>query len=85
MKKLTIKFCGITTEARSEANMWNILREFRDKLATLAKPEEFKDRAECPSHALVTTEDGTLFKEIVFRLTPKGKVEMVNLVKAAAK
>lgn len=73
MKKLTISLGSVTAEAKSEANMWNLLRGFRD----LMKPELLK---EDDPHALVTTEDGTLFKEIVFKAV-KGKIQMVNLVK----
>ena len=84
MKKLTIKFANTTTEARSEANMWNILRGFRDKLATLVADDEGPG-TECPDHALVTDEAGNLFKEIVFRLNSHRKIEMVNLVKATCR
>ena len=71
MKKLTIQFADTTIEAKSEANMWNHLRTIRDGL---------KKVTEDTPHATVTTEDGTLFKDIVFK-TVKGKIQMVNLVK----
>ena len=71
MKKLTIQFADTTIEARSEANMWTHLRTIRDGL---------KKVTEKTPHATVTTEDGTLFKDIVFK-TVKGKIQMVNLVK----
>lgn len=44
-----------------------------------------KSKKECKDHATVTAEDGTLFKDIVFRLNSKGKVEIVNLVKATCR
>jgi len=72
MKKLTIQFADSTIEARSEANMWTHLREIRDSL-------EGKVAEDTP-HATVTTEDGTLFKDIVFKVV-KDKIQMVNLVK----
>ena len=80
MKKLTIQFADTTIEARSEANMWNHLRDIRDHQVGF-KVEDGETQKECLDHAIVTTEDGTLFKDIVFRLNSKGKVEMVNLVK----
>ena len=72
MKKLTIQFADSTIEARSEANMWNHLREIRNGL-------NGKVTEDTP-HATVTTEDGTLFKDIVFKVV-KDKIQMVNLVK----
>jgi len=80
MKKLTIQFADSTIEARSEANMWTHLRDIRDHQVGF-KVEDGETQKECLDHAIVTTEDGTLFKDIVFRLNSKGKVEMVNLVK----
>jgi len=80
MKKLTIQFADSTIEARSEANMWTHLRDIRDHQVGF-KVEDGETQKECPDHAIVTTEDGTVFKDIVFRLNSKGKVEMVNLVK----
>lgn len=62
-------------EARSEANMWNLLRAVRDQLT------EADLSAEEAPKALVTTEDGTLFKDITFKRNTKGKVEMPNAVK----
>ena len=81
MKKLTIEIefadqnsnvSRKSIDAKSEANMWNILREVRDQLTD-------QDLQGCVS-ARVFTEDGTLFKDIVFK-TVKGKIQMVNLVK----
>lgn len=80
MKKFTIQFADSTIEARSEANMWTHLRDIRDHQVGF-KVEDGETQKECLDHAIVTTEDGTLFKDIVFRLNSKGKVEMVNLVK----
>lgn len=71
MKKLTINFADTTIEARSEANMWNHLREIRNGL---------KKVADDTPHAVVTDEDGNMFKDIVFKEI-KGKIQMVNLVK----
>ena len=80
MKKFIIQFADTTIEARSEANMWTHLRTIRDhQVGFLVK--DGKSEKECKDHATVTAEDGTLFKDIVFRLNSKGKVEMVNLVK----
>jgi len=79
MKKLTITTTingnTNTMEAKSEANMWNILRRVRDQLtdADLSAKDAPK--------AIVTTEDGTLFKDITFRRNAKGKIEMPNAVK----
>ena len=72
MKKLTINFGTTTIEARSEANMWNHLREIRNGLNGKV--------AEDTPHAIVTASDGTTFKDIVFKEV-KGKIQMVNLVK----
>ena len=72
MKKLTIQFADTTIEAKSEANMWNHLREIRNSFNGKV--------AEDTPHATVTTEDGTLFKDIVFKMV-KEKIQMVNLVK----
>jgi len=72
MKKLTIQFADSTIEARSEANMWTHLRSIRDSLGGKV--------AEDTPHATVTAEDGTLFKDIVFKMV-KDKIQMVNLVK----
>ena len=72
MKKLTIQFADTIIEAKSEANMWNHLREIRNSFNGKV--------AEDTPHATVTTEDGTLFKDIVFKMV-KGKIQMVNLVK----
>lgn len=74
MKKFTVKFADHTVEAKSEANMWNVLRSLRDVLPSIKNGESY------PDHATVTAEDGTLFKDIVFK-NVKGKVQMVNLVK----
>ena len=71
MKKLTITFADTTIEVRSEANMWNHLREIRNGL---------KKVTEDTPHAVVTDEDGSMFKDIVFKEV-KGKIQMVNLVK----
>ena len=80
MKKLTIQFADSIIEARSEANMWTHLRAIRDHQVGF-KVEDGETQKECMDHAIVTTENGTMFKDIVFRLNSKGKVEMVNLVK----
>ena len=72
MKKLTIQFADTTIAAKSEANMWNHLREIRNSFNGKV--------AEDTPHATVTTEDGNLFKDIVFKMV-KGKIQMVNLVK----
>ena len=81
MKKLTIEVeftngndqVRKTMEAKSEANMWNILREVRDQLTD----EEVSNGV----NAKVFTEDGTLFKDITFKKNSKGKIEMPNAVK----
>ena len=72
MKKLTINFANTIVEARSEANMWNHLREIRNGL-------NGKVTEDTP-HAIVTADDGTTFKDIVFKEV-KGKIQMVNLIK----
>ena len=81
MKKLTIEI-ALTNgtdivrkdmEARSEANMWNILREVRDNLTEA----EVTNGAS----AKVFTEDGTLFKDITFKRNSKGMIEMPIAVK----
>ena len=81
MKKLTIEVeftngndhVRKALEAKSEANMWNILREVRDQLTD----EDVTNGV----NAKVFTEDGTLFKDITFRRNSKGKIEMPNAVK----
>ena len=81
MKKLTIEVeftngndqVRKAMEAKSEANMWNILREVRDQLTD----EEVSNGV----NAKVFTEDGTLFKDITFKKNSKGKIEMPNAVK----
>jgi len=79
MKKLTITTTvngnTNTIEAKSEANMWNILRSVRDQLT------DADLSAEDAPKAIVTTEDGTLFKDITFKRNSKGKIEMPNAVK----
>jgi len=79
MKKLTITTTingnTNTMEAKSEANMWNILRTVRDQLT-----DADLSAADAPK-AIVTTEDGTLFKDITFKRNSKGKIEMPNAVK----
>jgi len=80
MKKLTIKFENIAREAttvKSEAAMWNLLREVRDSLTDA-------DLANAPK-ALVTDADGNLFKDITFKRNAKGKIEMPNSVKATCR
>lgn len=82
MKKLTIEVEFAAQDgnvvrknlaAKSEANMWNFLREVRDQLTV----EDLKNTVT----AKVFTEDGTLFKDITFRRNSKGKIEMPNSVK----
>lgn len=79
MKKLTINLKGITStesnviEVKSEAAMWNVLRSIRDHLTD----EELGLGAQ----AIVTTEDGTPFKDITFKKNSKGKIEMPNAIK----
>ena len=79
MKKLTINLKGITSaesnviEVKSEAAMWNALRTIRDCLTD----EELGLGAQ----AIVTTEDGTPFKDITFKKNSKGKIEMPNAIK----
>ena len=63
--------------ARSEANMWNILRDVRNQLTD----EDLKNTVT----AKVFTEDGTLFKDITFRKNTKGKIEMPNAIKATCR
>ena len=85
MKHLTIEIAftnGMDTvrknlEAKSEANMWNLLREVRDQLTN----EEVTNGV----NAKVFTEDGTLFKDITFKRNAKGKIEMPNAVKATCR
>lgn len=82
MKKLTIEIefadqnsnvSRKSIDAKSEANMWNILHEVRDNLTD-------QDLQGCVS-ARVFTKDGTLFKDITFKRNSKGKIEMLNAVK----
>lgn len=82
MKKLTIEIefadqnnnvSRKSIDAKSEANMWNILYEVRDNLTD-------QDLLGCVS-ARVFTKDGTLFKDITFKRNSKGKIEMLNAVK----
>ena len=81
MKKLTIEVeftngndhVRKALAAKSEANMWNLLREVRDQLTD----EELTNGV----NAKVFTEEGTLFKDITFRRNSKGKIEMPNAVK----
>jgi len=86
MKKLNITILttlsveerpAIHTEVKSEAAMWNYLREVRDSLTD----EDLKVGIQ----AIVTTEDGTEFKNITFRRNSKGKIEMPNSVKATCR
>jgi len=70
MTKYIITVNGINSTVKSEAAMWNFLRSVRDNLTTQPVDGTVK----------VTTEDGTLFKDIEFR-TVKGKIQMVNHVK----
>ena len=79
MKKLHIEILVAnelvrSTDAKSEANMWNILREVRDNLCGEGELAN-------GIKAQVTTEDGTLFKDITFKRNAKGKIEMPNAVK----
>ena len=79
MKKLHIEILVAhelirSTDAKSEANMWNILREVRDNLCGEGELAN-------GIKALVTTEDGTLYKDITFKRNAKGKIEMPNAVK----
>ena len=82
MKKLNItiitslsveKRPAIKTEVKSEAAMWNYLRQVRDGITD----EDLKVGIQ----ALVYTEDGTEFKNIMFRRNSKGKIEMPNSIK----
>ena len=60
-------------QVKSEAAMWNYLRQVRDSL----------DAAKIAGgvRAVVTTEDGVTFKDITFKMNSKGKIEMPNAVK----
>lgn len=62
-----------TVIVKSEAAMWNYLRGLRDNLSSADLL--------AGARATVTTEDGTLFKDITFRRNSKGKIEMPNAVK----
>lgn len=77
MKKLTLNFTvGTTTStenAKSEANMWTILRKVRDNLTD----QNLADGARCQ----VLDEEGHLFKDITFKKNSKGKIEMPNAIK----
>ena len=64
---------AINTTVKSEAAMWNYLRSVRDGITD----EDLKVGIQ----AIVTTEDGKEFKNIVFRRNSKGKIEMPNSVK----
>jgi len=68
---------AINTTVKSEAAMWNYLRSVRDGITD----EDLKVGIQ----AIVTTEDGTEFKNIVFRRNAKGKIEMPNSVKATCR
>lgn len=70
MTKYVITFGTKTITAKSENAMRNALRGIRDNLCITGDL--------CP-HAIVTTEDGKLVKDIEFRETRLlGKVRMVN-------
>lgn len=71
MTKYVITFGTKTITAKSENAMRNALREIRDHLYILGDL--------CP-HAIVTTENGKLVKDIEFRCPRRllGKVRMVN-------
>lgn len=77
MKKLTLKFTigkeATTETAKSEANMWTILRKMRDSLTDA----DLTTGARCK----VYDEDKNLFKDITFHRNSKGKIEMPNAVK----
>jgi len=62
-----------TVQAKSEANMWNILRAARNQLT--------EADVKAGVRAVVTAEDGTPFKDITFKMNAKGKIEMPNAVK----
>ena len=73
------EFTGNNYDVRSEAAMWNTLREIRNGL----KPEDIT--APNTFRALVETNDKdkpvTVFKDITFKMNAKGKIEMPNAVK----
>jgi len=80
MKKLTITIenklantNNTTFTAKSEANMWNILRSVRDSLS--------KEEVKAGVRAVVTDEVMNLFKDITFKFNKAGKIEMPNAVK----
>ena len=77
MKKFTITTTVgtfTTTEtARSEANMWNLLRGIRNGLTDQTLAEG--------ARSVVTDEEGNIFKDITFKRNSKGKIEMPNAVK----
>jgi hypothetical protein len=64
---------AVTATVKSEAAMWNYLREVRNNITD----EDLKVGIQ----AIVTTEDGKEFKNIVFKKNAKGKIEMPNSVK----
>ena len=73
------EFTGNNYDVRSEAAMWNTLREIRNglKAEDITAPNTFR--------ALVETNDKdkpvTVFKDITFKMNAKGKIEMPNAVK----
>jgi len=86
MKKLNITILttlsvevrpAVQATVKSEAAMWNYLREVRDNITD----EDLKVGIQ----AIVTTEDGAEFKNIIFRRNSKGKIEMPNSVKATCR
>ena len=70
MTKYVITFGIKAITVKSKNAMWNAIRGIRDHLCIIGDL--------CP-HAIVTTEDGKLVKDIEFRETRLlGKVRMVN-------
>jgi len=68
------KFENTEFQAKSEGNMWTILRQVRDSLTEMDVKNGVR--------AVVTEVDtNALFKDITFRMNAKGKIEMPNAVK----
>ena len=82
MKKYTINYGQSNVVVKSEAAMWTHLREIRDSLLKFYQDGLAMGETPslCTDHATATAEDGTLYKDIEFRLV-KGKIQMVNHVK----
>jgi len=83
MKKLTIAIenkltaNNETITAKSEANMWTLLRNLRNGLT--------KEAIEAGVRAIVTDEAGETFKDITFKFNKAGKIEMPNAIKATCR